>query len=212
MELKIISRSDISRPDFSKYDKDRFARTGSHDKPREPDHVLPGASRDAYMLLIHWKFVISALISMPICITPFPRRWLSNTLSIVGLNITPETATSDLLMLLVDFVMVADYFLLDSECHVAVLERMRSCLSSGGTRRRWPEFIEAVKYAYGLQLADSETPRLIDARKVLVGWYNEKHETARKKLGSSAFSFLSQVPQFALDVLLARDKDEDEDE
>lgn len=84
-----------------------------------------------------------------------------------ALNISSETATNELLKLLVDFVVVADYFLLDAECHVAVLERLRSCLS-GGTRRRWPEFVEAVEYAYGIHLADSETPRLMDARNVLV--------------------------------------------
>lgn len=87
---------------------------------------------------------------------------------LAALNISSETATHELSRLLVDFVVVADYFLLDTECHVTVLERLRSCLSGGGTRRRWPEFVEAVEYAYGLHLADSETPRLMDARKVLV--------------------------------------------
>ncbi|KAK8064699.1 hypothetical protein PG994_007337 [Apiospora phragmitis] len=141
----------------------------------------------------------------PLCMVPQgPDRQLQD------LNISSETATHELLKLLVDFVVVADYFLLGDDCHAAVLERLRSCLSGGGTRRRWPEFVEAVEYAYGLELADSETPRLMDARKVLVGWYNEKHGTARKKIGPGAFLFLSQVPQFALDVLLARDRDEDE--
>ncbi|KAK8008454.1 hypothetical protein PG991_011005 [Apiospora marii] len=84
-----------------------------------------------------------------------------------ALNISSETATHELLKLLVDFIVVADYFLLDAECHIAVLERIRSCLGGGGTRRRWPEFVEAVEYAYGIHLADSETPRLMDARNVL---------------------------------------------
>ena len=63
---------------------------------------------------------------------------------------------------------VADYFLLDAECHSAVLERMRWSLNGGGTKRRWPDFVEAVEHAYGLKLVDNETPRLMEARKVLV--------------------------------------------
>ncbi|KAK7984802.1 hypothetical protein PG996_005959 [Apiospora saccharicola] len=190
MELKIVSRSDISRPDFSKYDR----------------QALTGNFKEAQTNIVTLTTFAPEQVEMLIC---YLYTGASYLMLVAALNISSETATHELLKLLVDFVVVADYFLLDDECHAAVLERLRSCLSGGGTRRRWPEFVEAVEYAYGLHLADNETSRLLDARKVLVDWYNEKHETARKKIGPGAFSFLSQVPQFALDVLLARDRDED---
>ncbi|KAK7962147.1 uncharacterized protein PG986_002972 [Apiospora aurea] len=181
MQLTIISRSDVSKPDFSRYDKELLETGNFSDVKLECgdktwnlhksiicsrcvwfQRALTGSYKEAQTNVVTLTTFSTEQVEVLICYI------YTGTL-----NISSETATHDLLKLLVDFVVVADYFLLDAECHAAVLERLRSCLSGGGTRRRWPEFIEAVEYAYGLQLADSETPRLMDARKVLVrGYYS----------------------------------------
>ncbi|KAK8103731.1 uncharacterized protein PG998_010764 [Apiospora kogelbergensis] len=216
MELKIVSRSDVSRPDFSKYDKELLATGNFSDVRLECGSKTYNLHKSIICNRCVWfRRALTGSYKEAktnvVCLTTFSPEQVDIMVCYLytgTLNIPSEIPTNDLLKLLVDFVVVADYFLLDAECHSAVLERMRWSLNGGGTKRRWPDFVEAVEHAYGLELVDNETPRLMEARKVLIDWYNEKHETARKKMGPGAFAFLTQVPPFALDVLLARDRDE----